>query len=90
MTRRRLSLSLIFLSSVVAALAVWVRLGPLPEGMLALCDYVTPNESEAEALTGLPVTTHAEAEAWTDGSDEANATLIAASRARADLAVTVR
>jgi len=27
----------------------------LPEGMLALCDYVTPNESEAEALTGLPV-----------------------------------
>jgi ribokinase len=28
----------------------------LPEGMLAYCDYVTPNESEAEALTGLPVT----------------------------------
>ena len=28
----------------------------LPEGMLAFCDYVTPNESEAEALTGLPVT----------------------------------
>jgi len=36
---------------------------PLPAGMLALCDYVTPNESEAEALTGLPVTTPAEAEA---------------------------
>lgn len=35
---------------------------PLPAGMLALCDYVTPNESEAEALTGLPVTTVAEAE----------------------------
>lgn len=35
----------------------------LPEGMLALCDYVTPNESEAEGLTGLPVTTLAEAEA---------------------------
>jgi ribokinase len=35
----------------------------LPEGMLALCDYVTPNESEAEALTGLPVTSVAEAEA---------------------------
>ena len=35
----------------------------LPEGTLALCDYVTPNESEAEALTGLPVTTIAEAEA---------------------------
>ncbi|WP_224816224.1 ribokinase [Hasllibacter sp. MH4015] len=28
----------------------------LPEGMLALCDYVTPNETEAEELTGLPVT----------------------------------
>jgi ribokinase len=34
---------------------------PLPEGMLALCDFVTPNESEAEALTGLPVTTPDEA-----------------------------
>ncbi len=34
---------------------------PLPEGMLALCDYVTPNETEAEALTGLPVTTVDEA-----------------------------
>ena len=33
--------------------------------------------------------THAEAEAWTDGSDEANALLIAATRARADLVVTV-
>jgi len=33
----------------------------LPDGMLALCDYVTPNESEAEALTGLPVTTPQEA-----------------------------
>ncbi len=29
----------------------------LPDGILALCDYVTPNESEAEALTGLPVAT---------------------------------
>lgn len=29
----------------------------LPEGMLALCDLVTPNESEAEALTGLTVVT---------------------------------
>jgi len=27
----------------------------LPEGMLALCDYVTPNETETAALTGLPV-----------------------------------
>ena len=34
--------------------------------------------------------THAEAEAWTDGSDEANAVLIAATRERADLVVTVR
>ncbi len=28
----------------------------LPEGMLALCDIVTPNESEAEGLTGIAVT----------------------------------
>jgi ribokinase len=28
----------------------------LPAGMLALCDYVTPNETEAEALTGVVVT----------------------------------
>ena len=28
----------------------------LPEGMLGFCDYVTPNESEAEALTGVAVT----------------------------------
>ncbi|KRO89617.1 MAG: ribokinase [Rhodobacter sp. BACL10 MAG-120910-bin24] len=26
-----------------------------PAGLLSLCDYVTPNESEAEAITGLPV-----------------------------------
>ncbi|MEQ8479310.1 MAG: ribokinase [Hoeflea sp.] len=29
----------------------------LPDGMVALCDYVTPNETEAEALTGLSVAT---------------------------------
>ena len=29
----------------------------LPDGMLALCDYITPNETEAEALTGCPVKT---------------------------------
>lgn len=29
----------------------------LPAGMLALCDYVTPNETEAEALTGISVAT---------------------------------
>lgn len=34
---------------------------PLLAGMLALCDFVTPNESEAEALTGLAVTTPDEA-----------------------------
>lgn len=36
---------------------------PLPEGMLPLCDWVTPNESEAEALTGLSVHDPATAEA---------------------------
>lgn len=35
----------------------------LPEGMLALCDLVTPNESEAESLTGIAVTSVAGAEA---------------------------
>jgi ribokinase len=39
---------------------------PLTDAMLALCDYVTPNESEAEALTGLPVTSVAEAERAAD------------------------
>ena len=28
----------------------------LPDGMLGLCDYVTPNETETEALTGIAVT----------------------------------
>lgn len=35
----------------------------LPGGMLALCDVVTPNESEAEGLTGMAVTDRASAEA---------------------------
>jgi ribokinase len=35
---------------------------PLPPGIFALCDYVTPNETEAALLTGLPVTNIAEAE----------------------------
>ncbi|SFP88011.1 ribokinase [Tranquillimonas alkanivorans] len=38
----------------------------LPDGMLALCDYVTPNESEAEALTGLSVETLEDAERAAD------------------------
>jgi len=33
----------------------------LPGGMLALCDYVTPNETEAAGITGLPVTSVDEA-----------------------------
>jgi ribokinase len=35
----------------------------LDDAMLALCDYVSPNESEVEALTGLPVTSVEEARA---------------------------
>ncbi len=35
----------------------------LPDEMLALCDFLTPNESEAEALTGLPVRNLDEAKA---------------------------
>ncbi|MEP1929732.1 MAG: PfkB family carbohydrate kinase, partial [Roseibium sp.] len=33
----------------------------LPEGMLAFCDYVTPNETECEALTGISVETEQDA-----------------------------
>lgn len=38
----------------------------LPSHLFALCDYATPNESEAEALTGLPVTSVPEAERAAD------------------------
>lgn len=38
----------------------------LDDDILRLCDFVTPNESEAEGLTGLPVTTVAEAEVAAD------------------------
>lgn len=46
---------------IARAAGVTTILNPAPaatlsDEMLALCDYVTPNESEAEALTGLPVT----------------------------------
>lgn len=34
----------------------------LPERVLGLCDYITPNEAEAEALTGIAVTDLASAE----------------------------
>jgi ribokinase len=33
----------------------------LPDGMLAMCDYVTPNETETEALTGVPVSNEVDA-----------------------------
>lgn len=35
----------------------------LPAGMLELCDYVTPNETEAKALTGVAVESVADAQA---------------------------
>ncbi len=37
--------------------------GPLPDELLALTDLCVPNETETESLTGLPVSTIAEAEA---------------------------
>jgi ribokinase len=53
---------------IARAAGVTTILNPAPaatlsDAMLALCDYVTPNESEAEALTGLPVTSVEEARA---------------------------
>ena len=36
---------------------------PLPDELLALCDYLTPNETELQTLTGLPAETDEEAEA---------------------------
>jgi ribokinase len=38
----------------------------LTDAMLALCDYITPNESEAESLTGIPVVTVQDAERAAD------------------------
>ncbi len=48
----------------------------LPDGMLALCDYVTPNETEAEALTGIAV-------ADLDGARRAGDALLSAGVAQA-------
>ncbi|MEL7115886.1 MAG: ribokinase [Pseudomonadota bacterium] len=38
----------------------------IPDEMLALCDFVTPNESEAEGITGVPVVSVADAERAAD------------------------
>jgi ribokinase len=38
----------------------------LTDAMLALCDYITPNESEAETLTGIPVVSVQDAERAAD------------------------
>lgn len=56
---------------IARAAGVTTILNPAPaasldDGMLALCDFVTPNESEAETLTGLPVTSLPEAERAAD------------------------
>lgn len=39
----------------------------LPDGMLGFCDYVTPNETEAEGLTGIAVTSLDDARRAADG-----------------------
>lgn len=39
----------------------------LPDGMLGYCDYVTPNETEAEGLTGIAVTSLDDARRAADG-----------------------
>ncbi len=56
---------------IARAARVTTILNPAPaaaldDAILALCDYITPNETEAETLTGLPVTTLAEAEKAAD------------------------
>lgn len=56
---------------IARAAGVTTILNPAPaaaleDAMLALCDYITPNETEAETLTGLPVTTLPEAERAAD------------------------
>lgn len=56
---------------IARAAGVTTILNPAPaaaldDAMLALCDYITPNETEAETLTGLPVNTLADAERAAD------------------------
>lgn len=56
---------------IARAAGVPTLLNPAPaaalsDEMLALCDYLTPNETEAAELTGLPVTTLDEARAAAD------------------------
>jgi ribokinase len=56
---------------IARAAGVTTILNPAPAAalaadVLALCDFVTPNETEAEALTGLPVTSILQAEAAAD------------------------
>lgn len=53
---------------IAKAAGVTTILNPAPateldDALLSLCDILTPNETEAELLTGLPVTSLAEAEA---------------------------
>ncbi len=56
---------------IARAAGVRTILNPAPaaalsDDMLSLCDLITPNESEAEGLTGVTVTTRADAEAAAD------------------------
>ncbi|MGL4237238.1 ribokinase [Tabrizicola sp.] len=56
---------------IARAAGVRTILNPAPaaeldDAFLSLCDFATPNESEAETLTGLPVTSVAEAEKAAD------------------------
>jgi len=56
---------------IARAAGVTTMLNPAPaadltDAMLALCDIITPNESEAEGLTGIAVTTIPEAVAAAD------------------------
>ena len=57
--------------AIARAAGVRTILNPAPaavldDALLALCNIITPNESEAEALTGLPVTSVSEAERAAD------------------------